>query len=359
MRPNIAIIYNQPYYGRCIVAGEEKAEASIGITVRAVHRALTDLEYPAIKFPISPPLEQAKGQLKTLEADLVFNLFEGFDHQPETEADIAYTLSDLGLIYTGCPGDTLSLALDKAKTNAILSAAGIDTPDCQLLTTETLSEFNLNYPCIVKPVGEDASHGLTEESVVYDFNQLEKQVIKISNFFGGKALVEEFIDGRELNVTILGDCEPVVLPISEIAYSLPAEMPQILTFAAKWDKQSTYFKGTNAICPADISKELNVKIERITKSVFKLLNCSVSGYARVDLRLDADEKVKVLEFNPNPDITPGSGAARQARAARMKYRQFIEKIVLLALRKHGDESQYPTYDWRRQASYTENTEEYA
>jgi D-alanine-D-alanine ligase len=359
VRPNIAIIYNQPYYGRFVVAGETKAEASIADTVRAVHRALTDLEYPVIKFPLPPPLEQAKDQLKRLEADLVFNLFEGFDDQPETEADIAYALSDLGLTYTGCPGDTLSLALDKAKTNAILDAAGIGTPNCQLLTAETLSEFNLNYPCIVKPAGEDSSHGLTEESVVYDADQLEKQVIKISNFFGGKALVEEFVDGREFNVSVIGDDEPSVLPISEIAYSLPEGMPQILTFAAKWDTNSTYFQGTKPICPADINDDLRNKIERIAMSVFKLLNSSGSGYARLDLRLDAGEKVKVLEFNPNPDITPGNGAARQARAAGMTYKQFIEKIVILALKKHVDETRYPTYDWQRQASYTENTEEYA
>ncbi len=359
MRPNIAIIYNQPYYGRFIVAGEAKAEASIAITVRAVYHALTDLEYPVIKFPLPPPLEQAKDRLKRLEADVVFNLFEGFDHHPETEADIAYTLSDLGLTYTGCPGGILSLALDKAKTNAILNAAGIDTPNCQLLTVETLSDFNLNYPCIVKPVGEDASHGLTEESVVYSSDQLEKQVIRISSFFGGKALVEEFVDGRELNVTVIGDGELVVLPISEIVYCLPDGMPRLLTFAAKWDKQSTYFQCTKPKCPAEISTELRDKIERIAISVFKVLNCCGSGYARVDLRLDTNEQVKVLEFNPNPDITPGSGAARQARAAGMTYRQLIEKIVLIALRKHGDESQDPTYDWQRQARYTENTKEYA
>ena len=357
MRPKIAIIYNQPDYGRCSTEGEAKAELGIIGTVRAVHRALTELEYPVVKTPLLPPVEQAKDKLKRLEADLVFNLFEGFEDHPETEADIAYALSELGLTYTGCNGDTLLLALDKVKTKAILETTGIDTPSCQLLSPETLSEFNLKYPCIVKPAGEDASHGLTEESVVYDLSQLEKQVLKISHFFGGKALVEEFVGGREFNITIMETREPSVLPITEIVYSLPPGMPEILTFASKWDKQSMYFQCTKPICPAVISTELRDRIGRTAVSVFKILNCS--GYARMDLRLDHDERISVLEFNPNPDITPGNGAARQAKVAGMTYKQFIEKIVLLALRKYGDESQYPVYDWQGQASYTTNLKEYA
>lgn len=329
MRPKIAIIYNQPDCGRCSIEGETEAELSIVDTVRTVHRALSELEYPVIRVPLSPPLEQTKDKLKRLEADLVFNLFEGFDGHPEAEADIAYALSELGLTYTGCDGDTLLLALDKAKTKAILEASGIDTPNCQLLSPETLSGFSLNYPCIVKPAGEDASHGLTEESVVCDSVQLEKQVSKISHFFGGKALVEEFVDGREFNVTVIGNSEPSVLPVTEIVYSLPHGMPQILTFAAKWDKQSTYFQCTKPICPAAIGAELRDRVEKTAILVFKILNCS--GYARLDFRLGTDERIEVLEFNPNPDITPGNGAARQAKVDGMTYKQFIEKIVLLAL----------------------------
>jgi D-alanine-D-alanine ligase len=358
VRPKIVVIYNQPDYSRCSTDEEAKAEVSIVDTVRAVYRALAEAEYPVTKISLQPPLDKARDKLKSLQSDqVVFNLFEGFDGHPETEAEIVNALAELGIIYTGCNADTLSLALDKVKTKTILEAAGIDTPSCQLLGPETLTEFKLNYPCIVKPAGEDASHGLTEESVVFDSNQLEKQVSKISRLFGGRALVEEFVGGRELNVTIIGNKEPSVLPITEIVYSLPPGMPQILTFAAKWDKESTYFQCTRPVCPAEISTELRNRIEKTAISVFKILNCS--GYARLDFRLDGDERIRVLEFNPNPDITPGNGAARQAKMAGMTYKQFIEKVVLLALERHRDVSPYSLHDWQGQASHTANLKEYA
>lgn len=331
MRPKIAIIYSKPDYRRRSIWKEEQAELSIVYMVRAVYHALSELGYPVVKIPLSPPLELAKNKLKSLQTDVVFNLFEGFDDQPKTEIDIAYALSELGLDYTGCNGYTLLLALDKAKASAILKGAGIETPNCQLLSPETLSAFNLNYPCIVKPAGESASHGLTEESVVYDSNHLEKQVLKISQQFGDKALVEEFVDGREFNVTVIGNKEPSALPATEIVYSLPPGMPQILTFAAKWDKQSTYFRHTKPICPTDIDSELRSKIEATAISVFKILYCS--GYARVDFRMDHNERIKVLEFNPNPDLSLDAGIALQAKAAGMKYGELIEKIVLLAVER--------------------------
>ena len=108
-------------------------------------------------------------------------------------------------------------------------------------------------------------------------------------------------------------------------------MPRILTFAAKWEPHSTYFQGTKAICPAEIGAEMRERIVETSLSVFGLLGCS--GYARVDFRLDSGGGLKVIEVNPNPDISPGTGAARQAVAAGMTYRQFVEKLVQLALER--------------------------
>lgn len=331
MRPKIAIIYSQPDYKRRSVCKESKAELSIVYMVRDIYHALIEQGYPVVKIPLSPPLELARDKLRKLKADVVFNLFAGFDGYPETEADIAYALSELGVTYTGCNGDSLSLSLDKAKTKTILEAAGIETPSYQLLSPETLHEFHLNYPCIVKPDGEDASHGLNEESVVYDSDHLEKQVLKVIGAFGGKALVEEFVDGREFNISVIGNRELTTLPITEITYSLPPDKPQILTFAAKWDKQSMYFRHTKPVCPADIDSELRSKIETIALSAFKILNCS--GYARIDFRMARDKRVKVLELNSNPDISPDAGIVLQAKAAGMKYNELIDKIVLLAVER--------------------------
>lgn len=329
MRQKIAIIYNAPNPSIYGTAVEEKASLAILDGVEAIQQALTDSGHPVVQLPLLPPLESAKESLKDLDTDIVFNLFEGFDHCAETEATVANFLSELGFTYTGCPESALSLGLDKVKTKARLASMGIDMPRYQLLDPKTISLFHLNYPCIVKPCAEDGSNGISEESVVYDPDSLEKQVTMISKRFGRRALVEEFIDGREFNITVLGTSKPTALPISEIVYTLPPEAPKILCFSAKWDPQSIYFKNTTAVCPAQIDAELQERITQTAIIAFKLLGAR--GYARVDFRLNDERQLKVIEVNPNPDISPDAGAALQAKAAGMTYNQFIEQIVQLAL----------------------------
>jgi D-alanine-D-alanine ligase len=329
----IAIIFNEPSSDRYGDMGESKAVASVLEEVRPVHRALTELGFSVTKIPLRPPLELVEEKLRALEADLVFNLFEGFEGRPETEAMVADMLCGLGIPFTGNPPSTLSLALDKAKAKAVLESDGVRTPKYQSLSPENLHLFHLNFPCIVKPLGEDASHGVSEESVVKNLDQLTKQVTKISQLFRGDTLVEEFLEGREFNVTVLGNNEPITLPVAEMVYYLPPELPKLLTFAAKWHEESLYYKGTRATCPAEIGEQEREQISQTALTAFKLLGCR--GYARVDMRLDAEEVPNVLEVNPNPDISPGYGAARQAKAAGLTYSQLIEKIVMFALEEHS------------------------
>jgi D-alanine-D-alanine ligase len=325
----IAIIFNQPNADRYNEMGEFKAVASVLEEVKPVQRALSELGYSVVKVPLRPPLELAEEKLRALETDLVFNLFEGFEGRPETEAIVADMLCELGIPFTGNPPSTLSLALNKAKAKAVLEVGGIKTPRYQALSPENLQPFHLNFPCIVKPLGEDASHGLSEESVVENFDQLTRQVNKVSQHFRGDVLVEEFLQGREFQVTMLGNKEPIALPVAEMVYYLPPELPKLLTFAAKWYEETIYYKGTKATCPAEIGDRERDLISQTALFAFKLLGCR--GYARVDMRLDAEGIPNVLEVNPNPDISPGYGAARQAKAAGLTFNQFIEKIVLFAL----------------------------
>ena len=163
---------------------------------------------------------------------------------------------------------------------------------------------------------------------------LEKQVKKICPLFGGQALVEEFLDGREFNTTVMGNGRLTIPAISEIVYTLPPDKPRILTFEAKWEENSLYFDNTQAVCPAQISAAEQQRYRQIAKAAFRLTGCR--GYARVDFRQDKLGRFKVLEVNPNPDITPGSGAALQAAAAGMTYSQFIGKVIRLALKEKGD-----------------------
>jgi D-alanine-D-alanine ligase len=284
-------------------------------------------------------------KLEELKTDLVFNLFEGFDGYPETEAVVAGMLSELGLVYTGCPAEALSLALDKARTKVLLEAHGLATPRYQVLTPETLDKFHLELPCIVKPCAEDASHGLSEDSVVTDFASLSREVSQISQLFDGRALVEEFIDGRELNITVLGNKELVALPITEIVYSLPVGMPKILTFSAKWEPDTLYFKSSLPNCPAEIDDETYQRITQAALDAFKLLDCT--GYARVDFRMGSDGIPKIIDINPNPDLSPDYGMALQARTAGMDYTQLVERIVQLALERARVEIRHKTRGRRR------------
>jgi D-alanine-D-alanine ligase len=353
MRMRVAIVYNEPQQSRYDAVGEYKSVLGVLEAVEAVHQALLELDFDVTLIPLVPPVEQAERELKNLNTDLVFNLFEGFCGYPETEEVIPQILSKMDITFTGCPGPALRLALDKAKTKLILQAAGIKTPDFQLLNPQTINTFELDYPCIVKPCCDDASNGLSAESVVHDFLALERQVSVISRYYGGDAIVEKFITGREFNATVMGNSEFTVLPVSEIVYSLAPGMPEVLTFDAKWKPDSPYFEGTKPVCPAEIEAEEQQHIAETITTVYRLFGCR--GYARVDLRLDQESQLNVIELNPNPDISPGTGAARQAEAAGMTYTQFIERIVQLALDGKDDENRYPLYVSRRQTTRNKNT----
>jgi D-alanine-D-alanine ligase len=191
----VAVIYNEPQPDRYHDMGEAKAEQGVMDEVRAVHEALMELGYVALLVPLCPPLSNVRTTIESLDSDVIFNLFEGFDGSPDTEPKVAKMLEETGIAFTGCPASTLELALDKARTKALLEKTGIKTPGYQILAPENLSTFHLSFPCIIKPLSEDASHGLSEDSVVWNLPALEKQIRKICKLFGGQALVEEFLEG--------------------------------------------------------------------------------------------------------------------------------------------------------------------
>jgi D-alanine-D-alanine ligase len=332
MRLKVAVIYNQPDNDRYQAMGENKPELGVMDEVEAVEKGLAELRYGCVMVPLRPPLEDVQLKLQALAGqgiDVVFNLFEGFDGKPETEAQVAQILTDFNFAYTGCPPSALALALDKEKSKKLFLLNGIPTADFQILTPQNLADFHLPFPCFVKPVNEDASHGIGEESVVRDPGALKRQVEKICALFGGRAMVEEYLDGREFNTTVLGNERLFVPGISEIVFTLPPDKPRILSYSAKWDEGCVYFENTRAVCPAAISESQERQVARVAREAFRLVGCR--GYARVDFRQDKDENFKVLEVNPNPDITPGSGAARQTAAAGMSYSQFMERVINYAL----------------------------
>jgi D-alanine-D-alanine ligase len=357
MRKRVALVYNEPIESRYDHTHEEKAVLGVLEAVAAVRQSLAELGHEITVLPLLPPFERAGKQLSSLKVDVVFNLFEGFCGEPESEALVPEYLFKKGIPFTGCPAPVLRLALDKVRVKQVLRAAGVPTADFQLLNPETVDAFRLRYPCIVKPRGEDASHGIDAESVVNDRASLEKRVKYISEFYRCDVLVEEFLTGKEFNATVMGNRRLTVLPPSEIVYSLGPGMPAVLTFAAKWDPESDYFKGTRVVCPAEISPRELEQVERTSLAVFRLMGCS--GYARVDTRMDSSGCLNVLELNPNPDISPESGAARQATAAGMSYTVFVDKVIKLALEKKDLDLKNPPDVPAGQTGVNEDTGEYA
>ena len=357
MRRRIAVVYNEPVPSRYDRNSEQKAVEGVMEAVSAVHQAFTELNNEIILLPLVPPFEEARKKLAVLEVDVVFNLFEGFCGEPQTEALVPDALTELGLVFTGCSSDVLRLALDKAKIKVLLKAAGIPTADFQLLNPGALDEFRLDYPCIVKPRSEDASHGISAQSVVKDFSELQKQVTLVCETYGNSALVEEFLTGREFNATVIGNSDYTVLPVSEIVYTLPPDVPRLLTFAAKWENDSIYYDNTKVHCPAEITPEIREYIADTARTTFKLVGCT--GYARVDMRMDGAGKLNVIELNPNPDISPGTGAARQSEAAGMTYAQFIDMLVNLALEKKKHDRKNSRHVRRGQAGVNADITQYA
>ncbi|XUW99360.1 MAG: ATP-grasp domain-containing protein [Dehalogenimonas sp.] len=328
----IALIYNAPIPSLYDARGESKAESGVLEAVKAVRRSIRALGHNIVEFPLLPPLSSVRKKLSSVNADCVFNLFEGFAGLPRTEAEIADCLEELELPFTGSPSSALLLALDKAATARELSRHGIRTAAQQLLNTETVSGFRLKFPCIVKPRADDASHGLSENSVVFDAGALFQEVkATVDRYDGAPALVEEFLPGREFNVTVFGNSTPEVLPISEIIYTLPHDLPKILTFAAKWEPESSYFQNTNVKCPAGVTPELAADLRSTALAAFNSIGCR--GYARVDMRLDPEGNPVVMEVNANPDLSPDAGTVRQAKKSGLSYKGMVSRIIEFALEK--------------------------
>jgi D-alanine-D-alanine ligase len=331
MSADITIIYNEPFPKGFDFERDREAILGVMQCVNSVHIALLECGYIVDLLAINPPLERVKRQLSKIKTDLVFNLFEGFYDFPESEAAVAEMLELKGFRFTGCPSSALRVALDKANSKALMLQHGIRVPEYQVLSVGNIDEFELHFPAIVKPRNQDASHGIIPQSVVNNMAELRVQVSRILQQFENDALVEQYLSGREFNITVLGNADYTVLPPSEIVYRLPPDKPRLLTYEAKWITDSEYFEKTAVECPAKIAAGLRREIGEIAMSACRLFGCA--GYARVDMRQDASGKLKVMEVNPNPDISPDTGAARQALAAGISYSQLIDSIVDYAREK--------------------------
>jgi D-alanine-D-alanine ligase len=292
---------------------------------------LKSVGFNAYSLNIKDDINLLLKHLTEEKPDVIFNLIEIYKDNPRLEMNIVGLYELLGIPYTGAPAMGLANCQNKVLAKRLLSSAGIRIPHFFIVYVKsTKYPHRLKYPLLVKPAFEDASVGIENESIVSNGKQLRKRIEHVLKQFNQPALVEEFIEGRELNVAVMGDKRLRVLPISEIDFSqMPDHLHNIVSFQAKWDPHHESYHKTIPLCPAPLPKNIEKRAKELAFRAFKVMGCR--DYARVDMRLSKNNKLYVLEVNPNPDITEGAGFMRSAQHAGMTYAQALKRIVKYAL----------------------------
>ena len=260
----VLVVHNRDYEG-ADADPENRARADVLSTAEGVRAALERLGHPVELLGIGGDLDGLTGAIAAAAPDVVFNLCESIDGVASLEPLLPMLLERAGLPYTGSPPLTLGLAVHKHRAKDVLRGAGVPTPEAALLTTPDISGVTLPFPLIVKPAREDASVGITLDSVVHDLAALERQVTFILAHYNQPALVERYIEGREIYVSMLdrpgGGVD--ILPLYEIDFAeMPAGAPRIVSFDGKWVESSPEFRGTRPVAcelPAGHRKAAGVR----------------------------------------------------------------------------------------------------
>jgi len=282
--------------------------------------------------------ENAYFKLRKHKLDIVFNIAEGLRGESR-ESHIPAILEMLGIPYTGSGPSTLAICLNKALTHKVLSAYGVPSPKFQVFKRfdEELSS-DLEFPLVVKPLLEGSSKGIRSSSLVKDEEGLRRQVSWVIKTYNQPAIVEEFMPGREFTVGLIGNEEPVVLPIVEICLEkLPNGASPIYSYEAKWVWDTPENPLSIFECPAEIPPDLEEKIREIAIKTFEALDCR--DVCRIDIRLDREGVPRVLEVNPLPGLIPDPEAhsclPEAAKAAGFTYDELICTILWQALKRYG------------------------
>jgi D-alanine-D-alanine ligase len=322
----------------------------------------------ALEPPVDPVLDQLASTLETLghevtrvsvdddilpvitalkraATDLVFNLTESFDGVSSLDSNLAALLNLLSLRYTGSSPAGLMMAGDKAIAKKMLKVHGIRTPEFTTIYRGALDwGGDIAFPVIVKPPQEDASIGITSASIVHDLKELFARIDSIQTEFGQPVLVEQYVEGREYYVGVLGNVDAHPLPPIEMDFTaLPAGIPRIASWEAKWGadgsgagpdaEKSVEFARTKAVFPADLSEDLREKLQTTAVRAFEALR--LRDYGRIDMRVDDGGEVHVIEVNPNCYLEKNAEFARAAEKDRISYHALIARIVELASARYA------------------------
>ena len=306
--------------------------------VELLEQCLRDAGHEVVAINIHDRFDELLSAVQTVQPDAVMNLVEFFRDDIENEMCVPALFELLGVSYTGNRPLALSLCQKKPQAKALLAAAGLPVPRGIVVERGGApADLALRYPLMVKPAFDDASGGIDAGSVVASRAELDARVAMVVGEHGMPALIEEYIDGREIHCAILGNDPPVALPLYEMQFKDGSvdndgrPMPKIITYRAKWDPYSRDYYAMESRCPVDdLSPALVSNIHAIALRAYQTLGCR--DYARIDMRVrPATGEVFILEVNPNPDLADGCAFAQCVRASGRTYDQAIQEIVGFAL----------------------------
>ncbi|HTY63621.1 MAG TPA: ATP-grasp domain-containing protein [Acidobacteriota bacterium] len=266
--------------------------------------------------------------------DVIFNLVELFHNDLQREGAVAGFYELYRVRYTGASAFCLSLCRRKSLTKSVLLQYGLATPKFLTLENPVIKRnHGLRYPLIIKPSWQDGSAGVEACSVVYDYAHLKKQLESVYQRFQMPILVEEFIEGKELHISILGNNPPVALPVIEYDFSqLDADHPPVITYDVKWNPLALPYHCVHSLCPAQIDKKTEKMVMELALRAYAATYCR--DYARVDLRLGNDGIPYILEVNPNPDLTEGVSFMESAEKAGISFSETLRRLVMFALERN-------------------------
>jgi D-alanine-D-alanine ligase len=291
------------------------------------------------RVEVDTVVESTVQALRSAQSDLVFNVAESFAGKSSLESNVAALLNLLGLRYTGSSPAGLILAGDKILSKKMLDFHGIPTPKWAAIfrgAVDTVQE--LAFPVIVKPPQEDASIGVTAKSVVHDPGQLLERIGAVQTEFKQPVLVEQYVEGREFYVGVLGNADAEALPIVELDFAnFPADRPKIASWEAKWGDDGAgagaEFAGTRSVFPEGLDDELTARIRKIAVDAFHALR--LRDYGRIDLRVTDAGEIYVIEVNPNCYLERESEFARAAARHGLEYDALIARILELATGRYS------------------------
>jgi D-alanine-D-alanine ligase len=319
-----------------IVEGDPNFEVQPEVPTTEYHviQTLRDLGYEVSVLGAVSDIGIIFKTLTDHKPDLVFNLTEAFEGDRTMDKNIAALLELIGVPFTGTGAAGLMLCRDKSLCKELLSLHKIRVPNFFSLPQGRRIPMakTVRYPLVVKPALEDSSEGISNASLVNNRAELQERVRFMHERWHQPAIAEEYIEGRELYVGILGNKRLTVLPPRECSFdSDNGAGPQLATYRVKWNEQ--YRKKWNIRFGfAELADATIRSIEHICKKVFRVLQ--LRDYGRIDLRLTHDNKVVILEANPNPDLAYGEEVAEAAERSGLTYEQLIDRILHIALRRY-------------------------